>query len=252
VPPEGPPPARGYRPPVSTDSGGAPYDAVLMDAVADLGGALRGLVDASVRTAVPAADLSEAAAVVREVTGRLTAAVRPPGQLSALDDPVRFRRVYNPVTGVGSAFAPPLRLREEPGGVVGEAVFGLAYEGPPGFLHGGMSGLVMEQVLGAATIRAGLWGMTARLELDYRRPVPLDTPVVCRARVTEAGGRKSVVTGTIALAVEPDRPLVEARAVFVLPREELRAEYFARVTDASGRHAPPSRPTDATAPGSAE
>ncbi|MGY1736291.1 PaaI family thioesterase [Geodermatophilus sp. SYSU D00684] len=237
---------------MTTDSGGAPYDAALMAAVADLGDALRGLVDASVRTAVPAADLQEVAAAVRAATGRLTAAVRPPGQLPALDDPVRFRRVYNPVAGVGSAFAPPLRLREEPGGVVGEVSFGLAYEGPPGFLHGGMSGLVMDQVLGAATIRAGLWGMTARLELDYRRPVPLDTPVVCRGRVTEAGGRKSVVTGTIALAESPDRPLVEARAVFVLPREDLRAEYFARVTDASGRHAPPSRPTDATAPGGAE
>jgi hypothetical protein len=34
----------------------------------------------------------------------------------------------------------------------------------------------------------------------------------------------------------------------VLPREELRASYFAQITDATGRHAPPSRPTDATAP----
>ncbi len=235
------------------DDEGAPYDPDLMAAVADLGDALRGLVDASVRTTVPAAGLREVAAAVRDTTARLTGSLRPPGRLPVLDDPVRFRRVYNPVTGVGSALAPPLRLREEAGGtaggVVGEVSFGLAYEGPPGFLHGGVSGLVMDQVLGAATIRAGLWGMTARLEIDYRRPVPLDTPVVCRARVDGFGGRKSVVTGSIALAAEPGRPLVEARAVFVLPREELRAEYFAHVTDASGRHAPPSRPTDATAPG---
>jgi acyl-coenzyme A thioesterase PaaI-like protein len=233
---------------VTTDDEGAPYDPGLMAAVTDLGDALRGLVDVSVRTTVPAADLHGTAAAVRAVAARLGASVRPAGQLPALDDPVRFRRVFNPVTGVGSALAPPLVLREEPGGVVGEVSFGLAYEGPPGYLHGGISGLVMDQVLGAATIRAGLWGMTARLELDYRGPVPLDTPVVCRARVVEHGGRKSVVSGSIALAADPGRPLVEARAVFVLPRQELREAYFAGVTDAAGRHAPPSRPTDATAP----
>ncbi|MGY1673799.1 PaaI family thioesterase [Geodermatophilus sp. SYSU D00710] len=233
---------------MTTDAEGAPYDPDLMAAVTDLGDALRGLVEASVRTTVPAGELHEVAAAVRAAAGRLGASTRPPTQLPALDDPVRFRRVYNPVTGVGSALAPPLALREEPGGVVGEVSFGPAYEGPPGYLHGGVSGLVMDQVLGAATIRAGLWGMTARLELDYRRPVPLHTPVVCRARVTEVGGRKSVVTGSIAPADDPGRPLVEARAVFVLPREELRTAYFAQVTDASGRHAPPQRPTDATAP----
>ncbi|SNR83116.1 Acyl-coenzyme A thioesterase PaaI, contains HGG motif [Geodermatophilus saharensis] len=233
---------------MTTDDDGAPYDPELMAAVTDLGDALRGLVEASVRTTVPAAELRAVAATARAATTRLAASTRPATQLPALDDPVRFRRVYNPVTGVGSALAPPLVLREEPGGVVGEVSFGLTHEGPPGYLHGGMSGLVMDQVLGAATIRAGLWGMTARLELDYRRPVPLGTPVVCRGRVVESGGRTSVVTGSIALATEPDLPLVEAGAVFVLPREELRAAYFSEVTDASGRHAPPQRPTDATAP----
>ena len=233
---------------MTPDAEGTPYDPELMAAVTELGDALRGLVDASVRTAVPAGELHAAATEARALAGRLAAAVRLPGRLPSLDDPVAFRRVYNMVSGAGSALAPPLVLREEPGGVVGEVSFGLAYEGPPGYLHGGASGLVMDQVLGAATIRAGLWGMTARLELDYRRPVPLDTPVVCRGRVTEHGGRKSVVTGSIALSAEPERPLVEARAVFVLPREEQREAYFAQVTDASGRHAPPSRPTDATAP----
>ena len=75
----------------------------------------------------------------------------------------------------------------------------------------------MDQVLGAAAIAAGLWGMTARLELDYRRPVPLETPLVLRGRVAEDAGRKTVVSGTIALAAAPDEPLVEARGVFVTP-----------------------------------
>ena len=158
-----------------------------------------------------------------------------------------FRRVFNPVSGVGSALAPPLAIRHEDGGVVARTTLGLAYEGPPGFLHGGMSSLFMDQLLGAAAIAAGLWGMTARLELDYRGPVPLLTPLEMRAHVTEDAGRKTIVQGTIALAEAPDRALVEARGVFVVPRREKAEAYFSAVTDASGRHAPPGRPTDATA-----
>ena len=232
---------------MTSDAGGQPYDADLMAAVTELGTALRELVDASVLTTVPADQLRAAAADARAVTARLAAAQRPPTQLPALDDPLVFRRVYNPVSGVGSALAPPVRIRRVEGGVVGEALLGPAYEGPPGYVHGGMSSLLMDQLLGSAAIAEGLWGMTVRLEVDYRRPVPLSTPLTMRAQVTEAAGRKCVVTGTIATAAAPDRTLVEARGVFVMPREELRADYFGAITDASGQHRPPGRPTDATA-----
>jgi acyl-coenzyme A thioesterase PaaI-like protein len=232
---------------VDSDAGGQPYDADLMAAVTELGSALRELVDASVRTTVPAADLRAAAAEARATAARLAAARRPPTQLPALDDPLVFRRVYNPVSGVGSALAPPLSIRRTDDGVVAEATLGMAYEGPPGYVHGGTSSMLMDQLLGSAAIAAGLWGMTVRLEVDYRRPVPLSTPLVLRARVIEAAGRKCVVTGTIATAEAPDRELVTASGVFVMPREELHADYFGAITDASGRHAPPGRPTDATA-----
>jgi acyl-coenzyme A thioesterase PaaI-like protein len=220
-----------------------------MAAVTDLGGALRDLVDASVRTTVDPGELSAVAAAARELTERLTVATRPVTRLPALDDPVAFRRVYSPVTGVGSAIAPPVVLRRDGDGVSGTVTLGLAYEGPPGFLHGGMSGLLMDQVLGAAAIAAGRWGMTVRLELDYRRPVPLEQPLVLRGWVVEDAGRKAVVAGSIASAAAPDEVFVEARGVFVAPRPEKQAAYFGEVTDASGRHRPPARPTDATALG---
>jgi acyl-CoA thioesterase FadM len=89
--------------------------------------------------------------------------------------------------------------------------------------------------------------MTAHLELDYRGPLPLETKLVMRARVVEQSGRKSVITGTIALAEDRERVLVEARGVFVMPRPEKAQAYFGTITDASGRHAPPPRPSDATA-----
>jgi acyl-coenzyme A thioesterase PaaI-like protein len=123
----------------------------------------------------------------------------------------------------------------------------VAYEGPPSYLHGGMSALFMDQLLGAAAGAAGLWGMTARLELDYRRPVPLETRLVMRAAVTENTGRKTVLTGTIATVAAAEQTLVEARGIFVQPRPELVAAYFGSITDAAGRHTPPRRPSDATA-----
>jgi acyl-coenzyme A thioesterase PaaI-like protein len=221
--------------------------AELLAAVTELGTALRELVDASVTTTVEPAELRAAAAVAREVTSRLSVSRRTRDQLPSLDDPVQFRRVYNPVSGVGSALAPPLVIRRVDGGVVAETTLGLPYEGPPSYVHGGMSALLMDQLLGSAAIAAGLWGMTARLELDYRRPVPLEIPLQLRAVVTESAGRKVVITGTIALAEAPEQALVEARGVFVTPRPERSQEYFGAITDAAGKHSPPGRPSDATA-----
>jgi acyl-coenzyme A thioesterase PaaI-like protein len=238
---------------VTKDDTGTPNDRAAIPegeplaAATDLGTALRELIEVSVTTTVPAAEVRAAAELVRQVTERLAVARRPVSQLSALDDVTTGRRVFNPVTGAGSALAPPLLVRREGDGVVGEATLGVAYEGPPAFVHGGMSALLMDQLLGSAAAAAGLWGMTAHLELDYRGPLPLETKLVFRARVAENAGRKSVITGTIALAEDPDRILVEARGVFVLPRPEKVEAYFGAITDASGQHSPPRRPTDATA-----
>lgn len=225
---------------------GAPYDAELMAASTELGAALRELIEASVTTTTPAAEVAAAAELVRQATARIGVSRRPAAVLPVLDDPASGRRVFNPVVGVGNALAPPLLVRRDGNGVVAEATLGVAYEGPPSYVHGGMSALFMDQMLGSAAGAAGLWGMTAHLELDYRGPLPLETPLVFRAWVDSNEGRKSVIAGTIALAAEPDRPLVEARGIFVMPRPEKAQAYFGAITDAAGKHTPPRRPGDAT------
>jgi acyl-coenzyme A thioesterase PaaI-like protein len=231
---------------VTNDSGTIP-DAEPLAAATDLAAALRELIEVSVTTTVGPGEVRAAAELVRQATEQLAVARRPVSQLPALDDVTTGRRVFNPVTGAGSALAPPLRVRREGDGVVGEATLGVAYEGPPGFVHGGMSSLLMDQLLGSAAAAADVWGMTAHLELDYRGPLPLETPLVLRASVAENHGRKSVITGTIALAGDPDRVLVEGRGVFVMPRPEKIEAYFGAITDASGRHTPPRRAGDAPA-----
>jgi acyl-coenzyme A thioesterase PaaI-like protein len=232
---------------VTTNDTGTIPDAEPLAAAVDLATALRDLIEVSVTSTVAAGEVRAAADLVRQATERLAVARRPSSQLPALDDPTVGRRVFNPVSGIGSALAPPLVVHREGDGVVAEATLGVAYEGPPSYVHGGMSALFMDQMLGAAAGAAGLWGMTAHLELDYRGPLPLERKLVFRARVAENTDRKSVITGTIAVADEPDRVLVEARGVFVMPRPEKAQAYFGSITDASGRHTPPRRPGDATA-----
>jgi acyl-coenzyme A thioesterase PaaI-like protein len=232
---------------VTSEDPAAGHDVELMAAVTDLGVALRDLVEASVLTTVSATEIRAAAEQVRTATTQLAASRRPLTQLPPLDDPAVFRRVYNPVSGIGSALAPPLVIRAAPGGVIAQVTLGPAYEGPPGYVHGGMSSLLMDQLLGAAAMAAGRWGMTAHLQLDYRGPLPLATPLLLRGEVAEQSGRKTVITGTVALAATPEQVLVEARGVFVAPRAEKLDAYFGSITDSSGRHAPPGSPTDATA-----
>ena len=233
---------------MTTNDTGTIPDAEPLAAAADLAVAMRDLIEVSVTTTVPAGEVRAAADLVRQVTERLTVARRPVSQLPTLDDVTTGRRIFNPVTGAGSPLAPPLVIRRDGDGVVGHATLGVAYEGPPSFVHGGMSALLMDQLLGSAAAAAGLWGMTAHLELDYRGPLPLEEKLVLRAVVAEHEGRKSVITGTIALADVPDRVLVEARGVFVLPRPEKVDAYFGAITDSAGRHTPPRRrPGDATA-----
>lgn len=166
---------------MTTDQTGTIPDAEPLAAAADLGTALRQLIEISVTTTVASAEVRAAAALVREATERLAVARRTASQLPALDDVSTGRRVFNPVTGLGNALAPPVAVRREADGVVAEVTLGVAYEGPPSFVHGGMSALLMDQLLGSAAAAAGLWGMTAHLELDYRGPLPLEAPLVLRA-----------------------------------------------------------------------
>ena len=218
-----------------------------MAASVDLATALRELIELSATTTADAAAVRSAADLVRAATQRLEGPRRPLSQLPRLDDPAARRRTLNPVSGVANGMAPPLRFRVSDGVVTAEATLGAAYEGPPTFLHGGMSALFMDQVLGDTAAANGLWGMTAHLELDYRRPVPLRRPLAFRGWVEETAGRKSVIAGSIALADAPREPLVEARGVFVMPRPEKLASYFGSVTDASGAYRPPGNAGDATA-----
>jgi len=195
-------------------------------AVTDLGEALRDLVARAVATEVPLDVLRRVTDDARRLAAELAACERAPDVPSSVDDLARGRRFFNPVVGPGNPVAPPVRVRIEDGAAVGEVTLGLPYEGPFTFVHGGVSALLLDQVMGYATAAAGHPGVTGRLHVRYRSPVPLGRPLRLVAAVEDVLGARVAVRGTIALATAPDDVLVEAEGRFMTLRREQALRLF--------------------------
>jgi hypothetical protein len=59
----------------------------------------------------------------------------------------------------------------------GSVEFPVAYEGPPGLVHGGFLGLFFDCVTQHHNCEVGVAGKTTSLVVRYRRPTPLSTPL---------------------------------------------------------------------------
>jgi acyl-coenzyme A thioesterase PaaI-like protein len=55
------------------------------------------------------------------------------------------------------------------------------HEGWPGLLHGGVTFSLMDEALGWAVHFQGLYGVTARIDTRFRRPIPIGMRVVIKA-----------------------------------------------------------------------
>lgn len=127
----------------------------------------------------------------------------------------RTRPWGNAVVGVRNPIAPPLVMTRDPEGRAwSDFSLGAAYEGPPGLVHGGVSALVLDQVLGEAAGAGGKPGMTGTLTVRYRRGTRLG-PLRAEAHIERVEGVKTYVVGTIS---DADGVTVEAEGVFILPR----------------------------------
>lgn len=196
------------------------------EAVEELGGALRILLEQATATEAPAEDLRAVATMIRLASQALGAHQRKREQLPSVDDLLGGVRMYNPVIGAGNPLAPPLRVELEGGVAVGTCTLGLMFEGPPMYAHGGVSALLLDQLLGHVTTGSGHPGMTVSLATRYRAPVPLQTPIRLTAEVLAVDGRKVTAHGTIATAAEPETVLVEATGIFVALQLEQAQRLF--------------------------
>lgn len=95
--------------------------------------------------------------------------------------------------------------------------------GHPGIVHGGLLATLLDEGLARACFPAlpNKVGVTANLQINYRKPCPAGSYVVLRAETTKVEGRKAWVRGWIELlgeGVEEGERLVEAEALFIEPR----------------------------------
>ena len=102
------------------------------------------------------------------------------------------------------------------------------HRGWPGLAHGGVAAAALDEAMGWATWAAGALSMTARMEVKYRRPLPLGEELVVSAEVTRDRGRRLEAEAVIrTLAGET---LVQASGLFLrVPAEraqELDALFF--------------------------
>lgn len=167
----------------------------------------------------PAAELAGITERLNQLAGQAEAHVPPvaPRERTWRTRTREEAALRNPVNGRQNAFAPGMRVRGMPdGSVSAEVTLGLLYEGPPGYVHGGISALLLDHLFGAANYWAGAVGPTAELTLHYERPVPLATPLSLTARQVSVDGRKLRAEGAVCAEGEV---CVRAEGLFIAKSE---------------------------------
>lgn len=65
-----------------------------------------------------------------------------------------------------------------------------SFEGPKGFLHGGIIATLLDEAMSKAVRAQGVTAMTRHLEIDYLRPVPSGAPIRVEGHLVQSDGRK--------------------------------------------------------------
>ncbi|GJQ15173.1 hypothetical protein GpartN1_g6964.t1 [Galdieria partita] len=89
-------------------------------------------------------------------------------------------------------------------------------QGPSGFMHGGATAALLDDCVSSAVLLSGPFAMTVQLNVQYRKPVPLNSMVIVEGYIDHTNGRKTVAGGKM---YHPDGSLyAEATLLFVKPR----------------------------------
>lgn len=122
-----------------------------------------------------------------------------------------------------------LKFRIEEGRAVAEFTPQDYLQGFPGYMHGGGVATVLDEAMGWAAYAAGFWAMTAKLNMRFRRSVPLRQPAKVMGWVTRQRGRFLEVSAE--LRSRHGHLLAEAEGLFVRldgeKGEEVRRQYEA-------------------------
>jgi acyl-coenzyme A thioesterase PaaI-like protein len=89
-----------------------------------------------------------------------------------------------------------------------------AQQGPPHFAHGGASAAILDEAMGRAVWAAGLKVAAVKLEINYRKPLPLHQPLKVEASITQKDKHKILSSGEIKLS--DGTVAVSGRGIYVI------------------------------------
>jgi acyl-coenzyme A thioesterase PaaI-like protein len=87
------------------------------------------------------------------------------------------------------------------------------HQGFPGQLHGGITSTLLDETMGRVLTHRDVWAMTGRLEIKFRKPVPLDEELTVVGELTRSRSRAYEAHGEIKLA--DGTVLVEGSGTYV-------------------------------------
>jgi acyl-coenzyme A thioesterase PaaI-like protein len=129
-----------------------------------------------------------------------------------------------------------LLVHIEPGRSWVELDLDRRFEGWERIAHGGIVCTILDEVMAWALVGDDDWGVTARISVDFKKPVPLGTPLRADGRITRSR-RRLVDTEARLVDSTTGVDLATATGVYVAAdaarKRELQERYGFRRLDAS-------------------
>jgi acyl-coenzyme A thioesterase PaaI-like protein len=147
-----------------------------------------------------------------------------------------------------NAYGIGLQLHIEPSRSWADLVLEERFEGWDGIAHGGILCTLLDEVMAWSLVGEDMWGVTARMAVEFRHPVPVGAPLHAEGWITRARRRIVETAGHI---VDPESgdAYATATGTYVAAAEErkaeLRARYGFRLAPGTD---PDAAPTDADTP----
>ncbi len=110
------------------------------------------------------------------------------------------------------------------------------HTGYDGAVHGGIVSALLDETMGWAIFHQGVWGVTGKLAVSFRKPVPVDEELSVTGEVTKRSRRAVETHGEIRDAAGV--LLAEADALFLVMPERQRRELeqrYSRTDEAFAR-----------------
>ena len=111
------------------------------------------------------------------------------------------------------------------------------FEGWEGIAHGGILCTILDEVMAWSLVGADNWGVTARLAVDFKRPVPVGRTIRAEGWVTELRRRLVTTAGSI-VDVADGTLLASADALYVAATQDRKRELQERYGFRAGSDVP--------------